>query len=146
MPKICSDLFKTCLKIYYFCQHPTKAKKWPNGQTILFLANSFKKIQIRQIWPLKRPNGNPETAICNENERKQKYFFHFLKFQFNLINFVTTKIKFFKNDNNEQQYYFHYRILFSLQRMKKYKNMFCNLKSQYVKSKEIVYSLSNINV
>jgi len=37
------------------------AKKWPNGQTILFLANSFKKGQIWQIWPLKRPNGNPGT-------------------------------------------------------------------------------------
>jgi len=62
MLEICSDLFKTCLKIYYFCQHSKKAKKWPNGQTILFLANSFKKGQICQIWPLKRPNGNPEWS------------------------------------------------------------------------------------
>jgi len=37
------------------------AKKWPNGQTIIFLANSFKKGQNWQIWPLKRPNGNPEA-------------------------------------------------------------------------------------
>jgi len=36
-----------------------KKAKWPNGQTISFLANSFKKGQIRQIWPLKRSNGNP---------------------------------------------------------------------------------------
>ena len=63
MLEICSDLFKTCLKIYYFCQHSKKAKKWPNGQTILFLANSFKKGQIRQIWPLKWPNGNPEKGV-----------------------------------------------------------------------------------
>ncbi len=45
-------------KIYYFCQHSKKAKKWPNCQTILFLANNFKKGHIWQIWPLKRPNGN----------------------------------------------------------------------------------------
>jgi len=63
MLKIWSDLFKTCLKIYYFCQHSKKAKKWPNGQTILFLANSFKKGQICQIWPLKRQNGNPDPGM-----------------------------------------------------------------------------------
>jgi len=39
-------LFKTGVKIYYFCQHSKKAKKWPNGQTILFLANGFKKGQM----------------------------------------------------------------------------------------------------
>jgi hypothetical protein len=44
-------LFSTKLK---------KAKKWSNGQTILFLANSFKKGQIWQILNLKRPNGNPD--------------------------------------------------------------------------------------
>jgi hypothetical protein len=60
MFEICSDLSKTGLKIYYFCQHSKKAKKWPNDQTFIFLANSFKKGQIWQIWPLKRPNGNPE--------------------------------------------------------------------------------------
>ncbi len=49
MLEICSDLFKTCLKIYYFCQHSKKAKKWPNGQTILFLANSFKKGQMATL-------------------------------------------------------------------------------------------------
>jgi hypothetical protein len=48
MFEICLDLSKTGLKIYYFCQHLKKAKKWPNTQTILFLTNS-----------LKRPNGNP---------------------------------------------------------------------------------------
>ncbi len=31
MLEICSDLSKTDLKIYYFCQHSKKAKKWPNG-------------------------------------------------------------------------------------------------------------------
>ena len=46
MLEICSDLSKTGLKSYYFCQHSKKAKKWPNGQTILFLANSFKKGQM----------------------------------------------------------------------------------------------------
>ncbi len=59
MLEICSELSKTVLKIYYFCQHSKKAKKWPNGQSILFLTNSFKKVQIWQICPLKRPNGNP---------------------------------------------------------------------------------------
>jgi len=59
MFEICSDLSKTGLKLYYFCQQSKRAKKWPNGQTISFLANSFKKGQIWQIWPLKRPNGNP---------------------------------------------------------------------------------------
>jgi len=49
MFEICSDLFKTCLKIYFFCQHSKKAKKWPNGQTILFLANSFKKGQMATL-------------------------------------------------------------------------------------------------
>jgi len=49
MLEICSDLSKTDLKIYYFCQHSKKAKKWQNGQTILFLANSFKKAKW-QPW------------------------------------------------------------------------------------------------
>jgi len=44
--EICSDLSKIGLKIYYFCQHSKKAKKWPNGETILFLANSFKKAKF----------------------------------------------------------------------------------------------------
>jgi len=59
MFEICSDLSKTGLKIYFFCQHSKKAKKRPNGQIFLFLANKFKKGQIWQIWPLKRPNDNP---------------------------------------------------------------------------------------
>ncbi len=37
-------------------------KKWQNGQTIMFLANSFKKGRIWQILHLKRPNGNPEAS------------------------------------------------------------------------------------
>jgi len=49
MVEICSDLSKTGLKIYYFCQHLKTAKKWPNGQTILFLANSFKKGQMATL-------------------------------------------------------------------------------------------------
>ncbi len=49
MFEICSDLFKRGLEIYYFCQHSKKAKKWPNGQTILFLANSFKKGQMATL-------------------------------------------------------------------------------------------------
>ncbi len=36
MLEICSDLFKTCLKIYYFCQHSKKAKKWPNIADLAF--------------------------------------------------------------------------------------------------------------
>jgi len=39
-----------------------KGQKWTNGKTILFLANSFKKGQVWQSWPLRRPNGNPD---CN---------------------------------------------------------------------------------
>jgi len=62
MFEICSDLSKTGLKIYSFCQHSKKAKKWTNDQTILFLANSFKKGRIGQIWPLKRPNSNPGSS------------------------------------------------------------------------------------
>ena len=44
---------------YCFLQLSEKAKKCPNGQITLFLANSFKKGQIWLIRPLKRPNGNP---------------------------------------------------------------------------------------
>ncbi len=50
---------RALLKIYYLTTFK-KGQKWPNGQTILFLANSFKKGHICQIWPLKRPNGNPD--------------------------------------------------------------------------------------
>ncbi len=53
MFKICSDLSKTGLKSYYFCQHSKKAKKmakWPNH----FI--SGKQFQ-------KRPNGNPDLSI-----------------------------------------------------------------------------------
>ena len=67
MFEICSDMSKTGLKIYFFRQHSKKAKKWPNGKTILFLANSFKKGQIWQIWPLKRPNGNPVAQQLKVN-------------------------------------------------------------------------------
>jgi len=78
MFEICSDLSKTGLKIYYFCQHSKKAKKWPNGQAFLFLANSFKKGQICQIWPLKRPNGNPviwsKGSAVSTSENKNKKF------------------------------------------------------------------------
>ncbi len=46
MLKICSDLFKTCLEMCYFAKIKKRQKKWPNGQTILFLANSFKKAKF----------------------------------------------------------------------------------------------------
>jgi hypothetical protein len=52
MLEICSDLSKTDLKIYYFCQH-SKMAKWPKH----FI--SGKQFQ-------KRPNGNPA------NERQSK--------------------------------------------------------------------------
>jgi len=45
MFEICSDLFKTVLKIYYFCRHSKKAKKLPNGQTIHYI--SGKQFQKR---------------------------------------------------------------------------------------------------
>ena len=51
----------------YFLQHSKKAKKWPNGQTILFQANCFKK----------RQNGNPvmerakKSRGREENKKKQ---------------------------------------------------------------------------
>jgi hypothetical protein len=71
MLEICSDLFKTGLKINILFL--STFKKWPNGQTILFLANSLKKGQIGQIWPLKRPNGNPGQALgftfCPQHSR-----------------------------------------------------------------------------
>jgi len=41
MFEICSDLFKTVLKTYYFCWHLIKAKKWPNHYI------SGKQFQIR---------------------------------------------------------------------------------------------------
>jgi len=41
--EICSDLSKQSLEINYFCQHSKKDKKWPNGQIMSFLTNSFKK-------------------------------------------------------------------------------------------------------
>jgi hypothetical protein len=49
MLEICSDLSKTGLKIYYFLstfKKGQKMAKWPNGQTILFLVNSFKKAKF----------------------------------------------------------------------------------------------------
>jgi len=55
MFEICSDLSKIGLKIYYFCQHSKQAKKWPNDQTILFLANSFKKGQMATLTGLNDP-------------------------------------------------------------------------------------------
>jgi len=41
MFEICSDLFKTVLKIYYFCRHSKKAKKWPNGQKMAKWPNHY---------------------------------------------------------------------------------------------------------
>ncbi len=43
MFEICSDLSKIGIKIYYFCQHSKKARKWPNGQTILFMLKILQK-------------------------------------------------------------------------------------------------------
>jgi len=59
MFEICSDLSETGFKIYYFCQYSKKAKKWPNGQIILILANSFKKANW-QPWSL--PANMPNLA------------------------------------------------------------------------------------
>ncbi len=53
----CRNFAKTVQKRYYFQQDLQKAKKWPNGQIILFLANCFKKGQIKLIWP----NGNSDS-------------------------------------------------------------------------------------
>ena len=36
--------------MYYFLQHSEKAEKWPNGRTILFLADSFKKGQMATLF------------------------------------------------------------------------------------------------
>jgi len=59
-------LSKTGLKIYYFYQHSKKAKKWPNGQTILFLANSFKKGQMATLLLFFIASGEP-NGVGNEN-------------------------------------------------------------------------------
>jgi hypothetical protein len=40
------------------------------GHIILFLENRFKTGQIRFIWPLKKPHGNPEDS--NERERNRR--------------------------------------------------------------------------
>jgi len=55
MFEICSDLSKTVLKMHYICQHSKKAKKWQNGQTSLFLANSFKKGQMAPALGVRVP-------------------------------------------------------------------------------------------
>ncbi len=52
MFEICSDLSKTCLKIYYFCQHSNKAKKAQMAKPFYF----WKEFQ-------NRPNGNP-AKLC----------------------------------------------------------------------------------
>jgi hypothetical protein len=54
--EICSNLSKTGLKIYHFCQHSKKAKEWPNGQTILFLANNIKKGQMATLVRISHSN------------------------------------------------------------------------------------------
>ncbi len=46
MLEICSDLFKTDLKMYYYCHHSKKAKKWPNGQIIYFWQTVSKKAKF----------------------------------------------------------------------------------------------------
>ncbi len=43
MLEICSDLFKTSLKIYYFCQHSKKAKKGQMAKPFNFWQTVFKK-------------------------------------------------------------------------------------------------------
>ena len=49
MFKFCQDFSKTGHIMYYFLQLSEKAKKWLNGQTILFLAYSFKKGQMATL-------------------------------------------------------------------------------------------------
>jgi len=76
MLKICSDFFKTGLKIYYFCQHSKKAKKWPNGQTILFLANSFKNGQMATLCIINGPLRdafNSFAGSCARQHEKLHY-------------------------------------------------------------------------
>ncbi len=54
MLEICSDLSKTGLKIYFFCQHSTKAKNGQMATLFNFWQTVSIKGQIWQIWPLKR--------------------------------------------------------------------------------------------
>jgi hypothetical protein len=58
MFEICSNLSKTGIKMYYFCQYSIKAKKLPNFQNISILASIFKKGQMatlqKQLCPLSR--------------------------------------------------------------------------------------------
>jgi len=46
----CSDFYKRGLKICYLFQHK-KAKRWPNGQNVLFLSNRLEKGQMATMLP-----------------------------------------------------------------------------------------------
>ncbi len=60
MLKICLDLFKTCLKIFYFCQHIKKAKKGQMAKPFYFWQTVSKKAKFGRFGLLK---GQMATLI-----------------------------------------------------------------------------------
>ncbi len=58
MLEICSDLFKTCLKIYYFCQHSKRSKNGQMAKPFYFWQTVSKRPNLVDL-ALKRPNDNP---------------------------------------------------------------------------------------
>jgi len=56
-----------------------KMAKWPN----LFISGKqIKKGQIWQIWPLKRPNGNPDLSTWIHHSRSLALYVFHLLFQY----------------------------------------------------------------
>jgi len=97
MFEICSDLTKTCLKIYYFCQYSKKAKKWPYGQTISILANIFKKGQMATLVPTQQSVDLPKRVPHNTNGRRLATTNSFLPLYLFplLIHFVVISLSFY---------------------------------------------------
>ncbi len=81
MLEICSDLFKTCLKTHYFCQHSKRPNHFISG----------KQFQKGQIWPLKSPNGNPDSDLLQKVYFTGQELYMNQKYQskINILIFVT---------------------------------------------------------
>jgi len=58
---------KAVLKIYLFLQHSKKTKIWPNGQTNLFLRNSFKKAKFGD------PDRMMRIAAYSVSQKRERY-------------------------------------------------------------------------
>ncbi len=73
MLKICLDLFKTCLKIYCFCQHLKKAKKGQMAKPFYFWQTVLKRAKWQPCF-----TRHCCFEVQKKLEKNKNFHFNFL--------------------------------------------------------------------